>query len=260
MTRCWILYDRDDLMINGFFAGRLLESASDLGMCTRIVTTDDIPDGTPDAVINRSRDWRLAESFEEKGAVVFNGSEASRICNDKLETYRMADAVGVPHLPVSIPGEDLPPGPRWVVKSRTGHGGSEVFMADSVDGIDELCGRLGSPLIQTLGTPGRDMRVYVLGGRILSAVMRSSDTDFRANYKLGGRAEICEVPEEAMEMVERVCDRLRPDFVGIDFVFDKGKAVLNEIEDAVGTRMLYSLTSLDAAALLAGHVHSKMSL
>lgn len=260
MTRCWILYDRDDLMVNGFFAGRLLESASDLGMCSRIVTTDDIPNETPDAVINRSRHWRLAESFEKRGSIVFNGSEVSRICNDKLETYRMADSVGIPHLPVSIPGGDLPPGPPWVVKSRTGHGGSEVFEADSVDDLEEICGSTDSPLIQTFGTPGRDMRVYVLGGSILSAVMRSNDTDFRANYKLGGRAEICDIPEEAEEIVERVCDRLHPDFVGIDFVFDGGKAVLNEIEDAVGTRMLYSLTSLDAAALLAGHVHSKMSL
>lgn len=260
MTRCWILYERDDLAVNGFFAGRLLEHATDLGMCARIVTSDDIPDGVPDALINRSRDWRLARAFEERGTVVFNDSETSRICNDKYETYRMADSIRVPHLPISLPGEALPPGPPWVVKSRTGHGGTQVFKAGSDDEVRRLCGRMESPLVQTFGTPGRDMRAYVLDGRIIAAVLRSSETDFRANYKLGGDASLCDVPEEARTIVEKVCDRLRPDFIGIDFVFDEGRAVLNEIEDAVGTRMLYSLTSLDAAALLAEHVHSKMSL
>lgn len=260
MTRCWILYDRDDLMINGFFAGRLLERATDLGMCTRIVTVDDMPDGTPDAVINRSRDWRAAERLERMGSRVFNGSTVCRICNDKYETYRLADSVGVPHLQASLPGEVLPEGPPWVVKSRTGHGGTEVFRADSEEEVGILCGKIDRPLIQRFGTPGRDMRAYVLDGEILATVMRSNDRDFRANYKLGGDIALCEAPDHVGEMVEAICDRLRPDFIGIDFVFDGEEAVLNEIEDAVGTRMLYSLTSIDAAALLAEHVHSKMSL
>lgn len=260
MTRCWILYDREDLMINGFFAGRLLEHATDMGMCTRIVTVDDVPDGAPDAVINRSRDWRMAERLENMGAKVFNSSTVSRICNDKYETYRLADSINVPHLTTSLPGEELPKGPPWVVKSRTGHGGTKVFRADSEEDVKILCGRTDRPIVQEFGTPGRDMRAYVLDGKILATVMRSNDRDFRANYKLGGDIALCEVPGYVVEMVESICDRLHPDFIGIDFVFDGEKAVLNEIEDAVGTRMLYSLTSLDAAALLAEHVHSKMSL
>ena len=37
------------------------------------------------------------------------------------------------------------------------------------------------------------------------------------------------------------------DFVGVDFIRNGGRWVLNEIEDVVGTRMLYSLTDIDAA-------------
>ncbi len=260
MTSCWILYDRRDLAFNGFFAGRLLEACTDLGMCTRIVTTDDIPDHAPDALINRSRDAGIAERLESEGTRSFNSSLVTKVCNDKMATYRFADSISVPHMPASVPGEDAPPGPPWIIKSRSGHGGSEVFMAEDEDEMRRLCGTLRDPLVQSMAAPGRDMRVYVLGGRVLASVMRTSGSDFRANYKLGGKAELCRIPPAAEKCVSKVCEALEPDLVGVDFVFDEGIPVLNEIEDAVGTRMLYSLTSLDAAALLAEHVHSNMSL
>ena len=36
--------------------------------------------------------------------------------------------------------------------------------------------------------------------------------------------------------------------VGVDFLFHQGQLVFNEIEDAVGTRMLYMHTQLDIAS------------
>ena len=108
---------------------------------------------------------------------------------------------------------------------------------------------------------GRDMRIYVLGGRIIASVMRSSDTDFRANFKLGGKAEIVEPPEEAVDIVGRIRPELMPDFIGVDSVVGRDGVYLNELEDVVGTRMLYSLTDLDPALMYMEYVtHSKISL
>ncbi len=260
MRSCWILYDRSDLEVNRFFAGKLEEGLEGHGFDASVVTADAIPEGTPDVVVNRSRDWELARDLESRGARVFNSSEVSRIANDKLESYRLARKVGVPFLPISVPGEPLPPGPPWVVKSRSGHGGTEVFRADSIEEVQSACAGIGDPLIQTMASePGRDMRAYVLDGKILACVMRSNGHDFRANYKLGGSIELCDPPEGVAGMVSRLCDALPSDLIGIDFVFD-GKPMFNEIEDAVGTRMLYALTDLDPAGLLADLVHSKMSL
>ena len=150
------------------------------------------------------------------------------------------------------------------MKSCIGHGGSEVFQADSENDVRRLFSDLQGrkPLVQQMApVRGRDMRVYVLGGRIIASVLRSSDTDFRANFKLGGKAEIVEPPEEAVDIVRRILPELMPDFVGIDFVFGRERVYLNEIEDVVGTRMLYSLTDLDPALMYMEHVtHSKISL
>ncbi len=259
--RCWILYDTVDLAKNVFFAERLRQYGESLGMETSIVTTDSLPKDVPDAVVSRQRDWKLSRRLESEGALVANGSEVCRICNDKLETYKMAESLGIPYLECSQPGGDLPPGPPWIVKSRSGHGGGQVFMADGIDELDLLCGRLVDPLVQEVAPVlGRDMRAYVLDGEIVACVLRSSDTDFRANYSLGGKAELCEPPEECIGIVQKIVGRLAPTFVGVDFTFGDGCVYLNEVEDVVGTRMLHSLTDLDPARILMESVHSKSSL
>ena len=134
-------------------------------------------------------------------------------------------------------------------------------MAHDEEELDYLCGGMADPLIQEVASvTGRDMRAYVLDGEVIACVMRSSDRDFRANFSLGGRAELCEPPEECLGIVERIVGRLAPTFVGVDFTFGDGCVYLNEIEDVVGTRMLYLLTDLDPARLLMESVHSKSSL
>ena len=228
-------------------------------MDTKIAVTDDLPSGVPDCAVNRSRDWALASRLESEGVLVSNTSEACRTFNDKLATYILADRLGIPHMPVSVPGEQLPPGPPWVVKSRSGHGGSEVAMACEEKEVRDLFDRIPCPIVQSIAEPGRDMRAYVLGDRILTCVMRTSDTDFRANHSLGGRAEVCDPPDAVHEMITGVCRAVGPDLVGVDFVFRDGNPVLNEVEDAVGCRMLYELTELDPAHLLMELVHSKIS-
>ena len=265
MRDCWILYDKEDLEVIRFFADRLRQCGEAAGLECSIVTTEEMdPEYAPDIVISRTRNHEATSLLEDYGSTVYNRSSVSRVCNDKSLTYSFARNLGIPFLPYSLDMDELPPGPPWVVKSCIGHGGSEVFQADSEEDVKRLFSDLQGrkPLVQQMApVRGRDMRIYVLGGRIIASVLRSSDTDFRANFKLGGKAEIVEPPEEAVDIVRRILPELMPDFVGIDFVFGREGVYLNEIEDVVGTRMLYSLTDLDPALMYMEYVtHSKISL
>ena len=263
--RCWILYEKEDLECNRFFAERLRESGEEFGFECSIVTTDSIDyEDAPDVVVSRIRDSDILSQLEDYGSTVYNRSSVCRICNDKSYTYSFVRSLGVPILPFSVPGHDLPYGPPWVVKSCIGHGGTEVFRADTKEEIDSHVSKMEGrkPIIQSFASdPGKDMRVYVLGGRIIATVLRSSDTDFRANFKLGGKAELVDAPQAVKDIVRRIVPELMADFIGIDFVFGDGKAYLNEIEDVVGTRMLYSRTDLDPARMYMEYIaHSKISL
>lgn len=242
-----------------------MESGNDLGMNCRIVTTDELDlDDAPEVVVSRIRDSDILSQLEDYGSTVYNRSSVCRICNDKAFTYSFVKSLGIPILPFSFPDQRLPPGPPWVIKSCIGHGGTEVFKADSEEDLGNMVSKLDGrkPIIQSFASdPGKDMRVYVLGGRIIATVLRSSETDFRANFKLGGKAELVDPPEQIIKMVKRIVPELMADFIGIDFVFGDGQVYLNEIEDVVGTRMLYSLTDLNPARMYMEYIaHSKISL
>ena len=50
--------------------------------------------------------------------------------------------------------------------------------------------------------------------------------------------------DNEIKIVQRIVDMFDFGLVGIDFIIDDGKIKLNEIEDVVGSRMLYKLTSI----------------
>ena len=102
------------------------------------------------------------------------------------------------------------------------------------------------------------MRVYLLDGRVLAAVERTSETDFRSNFSLGGKVRLFAPDESMLKVVEEVKSSLDPLFVGVDFTFRKGEPLLNEIEDVVGTRMLYKLTDLPVHRLFLDAVFRKV--
>ena len=261
MRSCWILYDRSDLEINRFFAESLCSHGRGMGLKTSVVVTDSIPDGVPDLVVSRTRDFQLTRSLEEGGSVVVNPSRVSEICNDKVSTLEFAESLGIPYLPYSVPDEPLPPGPPWVVKSRIGHGGTEVFMVRNESELAIVAGDLSErmPMIQSVAPRlGADMRCYMSEGRLIASVLRTSDSDFRANYKLGGEVGLCEPPEEVYGILKKVDEGLDADFIGVDFLFgNDGEVYLNEIEDVVGTRMLYKLTDMDPALMIMEIVNGK---
>lgn len=190
--------------------------------------------GDADFVINRSNDYTIAEYYESKGIRVFNPSSLSKIANDKQLCYDYMESNGIEIMPTRY---SIPP---FVKKPRNDHGGNGVVMCHSVDDYDEnmVCQAPASDL-------GRDVRVWVLGGEIICSILRKSDTDFRSNYCLGGSAEIYNLSSDEKALVNAVISLVDGDYYGVDFVFNNGKMVFNEIEDTVGARMVYDLTDID---------------
>lgn len=190
-----------------------------------------------DVVINRSNDFGVGNYYSKTGAKVFNGAEFCRLANDKQLCYDFMQKRGIKIMPIRY---SIPP---FVKKPKNSHGGNGVVMCRSAEEYDEnqVCQMPASDL-------GKDVRVWVLGGEIVASILRVSDTDFRSNYCLGGRAELYELSTEETAEVQKIIDLVSPlgaHYYGIDFVFNHGKAVFNELEDTVGARMVYDLTDID---------------
>lgn len=253
----WLVYSPEGYARNRWFADRILELAAGSGapLELRIVPADGLPplDRPPDFVVMRAIRPDLSAALEARGVRVFNNAATSRIANDKWETFRLAREMGVPVMPTArFSWPDRPPlAFPYVLKSLDGHGGGEVFLVRDEDGLAEAVANVGKRdfIAQPLcDEPGVDVRVYMLDGRVLAAIRRRSRADFRSNFSLGGSAEVVDVDTWQLDAVQRLHGRLGFFFAGVDFIRHGGRWTLNEIEDVVGTRMLYAAAGIDAAS------------
>ncbi len=88
----------------------------------------------------------------------------------------------------------------------------------------------------------------MLGHEVVDSMMRFSGTDFRSNVGLGADAVPYDPGGGHPELARRFARMLDPGLIGVDFLFHKGQLIFNEIEDAVGTRMLYAQDRMDIVA------------
>ncbi len=201
-------------------------------------------DGEASFVINRTNDFKVAERFEKRGIRVFNSASFTRLANDKQACYDFMEKNGIEIMPTRY---NTPP---FVKKPKDGHGGTGVIMCYSFEEYDEnmVCQKPASDL-------GKDLRVYVIGGKIIASILRVSKSDFRSNFCLGGEAIPYTLSTDEEKHVKKIISLLDGGFYyGIDFVFNNGKIVFNEIEDTVGARMVYEKTDIDIINLFCNKI------
>lgn len=205
--------------------------------------------GDADFVINRTNDYKIAEYFEARGIRVFNPSRLSKIANDKQKCYEFMKENGIEIMPINYKGVPA------VKKKIDGHGGIDVYMLDKAEPFED-----GYVYQKPCDTLGRDVRVWLIGGKIIASILRSSDTDFRSNFCLGGKASEYTLTDDDRALVYKIADLLDYDYIGIDFIFNNGRLIFNEIEDTVGARMIYSLTDIDIISLYCDYIKEELSL
>ena len=111
--------------------------------------------------------------------------------------------------------------------------------------------------------PGRDLRVYVLFGQIVAGVMRTAQSGVVSNYKRGGNVELHALTREERQLVEEVIARFNAAgaplcFAGVDLLYEDYGPVIGEVEDVVGSRMLYRVSDLDIVGLYLDEIRQRI--
>ena len=260
----WVVYDSEGAKRNAWFMQKLIDECRGLGLDVegKILDAPDEKLPLPDFAIVRTMNTQIGEWLDEKGVRLFNNARLQKTACDKWETYLFCKQNDIPVLDTKLVGEEPPFAYPFVVKARDGHGGSEVFLCREEKEWKTLCKRIEKTryIAQPLcDETGKDMRVYMLGGRVLAAMLRTSKSDFRSNFSLGGKAEVAQVDESQRQILNRVARLLSPDFCGVDFIRHQGKWIVNEMEDPVGARMLYEHTDMDVAREFANYINQKIA-
>lgn len=285
----YLLYEPHDAIKNTGFIELFMEESKRKGvMLSLLLTTDErlLPLNphlsslcadtleNPDFIINRSRIPALSQALEQCGILVFNSARICEICNDKQRTYDYLKEYGILSMDTVYP--DNPADGRtaqqfgypFVLKPAGGHGGMHVGLIrderelhQALSDLKKDYGIIPKLLFQRCASDiGKDLRVYVLGGKIIAGMMRtganlrSQKPEIRANFSLGGTASLHVLTKEETALTEKISAALPADLVGIDFIYHEGRPVFNEIEDVVGTRMLYANTHIDIVKEYLAHV------
>ena len=211
-----------------------------------------------DFVIYRSRDYKLVELLEQKGIKCFNNSLTNKIANDKYATYQLCKEQGISCLETLLDppeGLDYP----YIMKSLDGHGGQEVYLINSEQERIEIIKKSQKHFIYQRYLPNsNDVRVYVLNNKVVAAVERNNNKDFRSNYSLGGEVKTYEPNQEMVDIATKISTLLGATYIGVDFLIDESNIYLNEIEDPVGARMLYKTSNIDIINLFIKEIKKQL--
>lgn len=115
-------------------------------------------------------------------------------------------------------------------------------------------------VIQPLtGSRHQDLRVYIIGKEIIAAVLRTAKEGFRSNFSLGGEVRLYQLSQEEKSVVHTIIGQFDFGLAGIDFIIgDQGELIFNEIEDVVGSRMLYQCSDINIVRLYLEYIVRKL--
>lgn len=232
----------------------------------------------PDFVIFWDKDVKLAKYLESIGIKVFNSSESIRLCDDKSLTYLSLNNLGIrqPKTVFSplIYYHNLADDDEYIVfilshfsfpfvfKECFGSFGQQVYLINSKE---ELIDRIKKCdvwpfVIQEFikESSGRDLRIYVVGDRVVGAMKRENKNgDFRANIEIGGIACKYEANKLEKELALKVAKELKLNFCGVDILFGEGDdRILCEVNSNAYFTKFNEILGINVADLILDHILS----
>lgn len=202
----------------------------------------------------------LLSQLERHNVFCINNRLCMEECSDKYRTaLKMADA------DVPTPKTALVTGEKGieaafkrvggtfpcVVKTLTGSKGVGVFIVDTVEGMKSSLQTIWKiskseteVLFQEYIEAKYDIRVHVVGGKILTAMKRFKiKKDFRSNYSLGGKVSTIKLTNEQEEIAILAAKAVGAVWAGVDLMVSKsGKTYVIEINSSPGTEGIEKAT------------------
>lgn len=229
-----------------------------------------------DFVLFWDKDIILAKTLEARGYRVFNSSRAIEVCDNKTLTHfylakeniPMPDTIFAPMTYENIGYTRLDfveqvieqLGEELIIKESFGSFGQQVYLCKNRQEVFEKVKQLQgkSFLFQKYmkGTGGRDVRLQVVGNRVVAAMeRRAKEGDFRANITNGGSMKKYSPSKEEQELAVRCCEVLKVDFAGVDLLFDEqGKAYVCEVNSNAHFKNIYDCTGVNVADFILEHI------
>jgi ribosomal protein S6--L-glutamate ligase len=238
------------------------------------------PLGRYDAVIPRigasvtAYGTAVVRQFEQMGVFCLASSQAIVNSRDKLRSCQVLSRhrIGMPKtVVVRRPDGVLPAiarmgGPPIIIKLLEGTQGIGVILADST--------RVAQAIVETLQGPGgknvllqqfvaesrgRDIRAFVIGGRVVAAMRRmASGDEYRSNVHRGGRVEQVHLDSEYERTAVQAAQILGLRVAGVDMLEGRDGPMVTEVNASPGLEGIERATDVDVADAIVAHVEDEV--
>ncbi len=228
-----------------------------------------IPNGSLEQVIYRvdALHW-----IEKRGVLVMNSPRAIERSVDKFYTTALLQEAGLatPETVVCDGTVDAMAAVRVmgdvIVKpifGSMGYGMVRVSDPDVafrvVQSLEQL--RAVFYVQRAIDHGGRDVRVFVVGGRTLGAIERRAPAgEWRTNVSRGGSAHPFELPPEWQQLAVRAAAAVGADYAGVDLLPSReGQVFVLEVNGIPAWQGLQHATGLDVAGAIVDHLLCRVS-
>lgn len=281
------------LIVNAFLTAEkyatmyalLQNAASKLGVSLVLKTTADLTcavgdeaslfiENKPDFVLFWDKDVSLARRLEKTGVPLFNSATAIEVCDNKIMTAERLQQADVPTPDTVIApktfenigysdfhflkkaGERL--GYPMVIKEAYGSFGAQVYLAETEGQAKQILQKIGHKdcLMQRFigESAGRDIRVNVVGDKVVCAMLRENENDFRSNISGGGKASAVTLTEEQEKLAIDACKALSLDFAGVDILLGRDKDLVCEVNSNPHFKSALDCTGVDVSECILRYI------
>ncbi len=222
-----------------------------------------------DFVVIRGYNEMLSMHFELQGIPVINSSAAMEMSKNKILTHQQLAFNHIP-TPKTLFGAHYSYDSlciefnqsQFIVKQLDGSKGENVFLIQSqaeflhaIACCNHNC--LYQEYIET--SRGKDVRLWVIGNRVVASVLRYSETSFISNYSQGGKVKAFELDAEIEELALRSTRALGLDFAGVDVLFGDDGYLVCEVNGNAGFRTISSISDKSIPYHLMEYISNEIS-
>ena len=278
------------LVVNGFVGsekfrelyGFLSRAAQKRGIMLEIKTNDSLAvpldqkifgENRPDFVLFWDKDTELAKRMEKEGVRLFNTASAIEICDNKaLTANALVGKVATPKTVIApktfegvgynsskfIENATRVLGLPMIIKECYGSFGAQVYLAESLAHTKKIVASLGHKdfIMQEFisESRGRDVRVNVVGGVVVSAMERYNENDFRSNISNGGKMKSATITSDIEAAAIKTAEIIGLDFAGVDILFGKDGPIVCEVNSNPHFKSSLECTGIDMSEKIMDYI------
>ena len=166
-----------------------------------------------------------ADLFDAMGKETFPSYHTYKCVQDKIKQTALFDLLEIPHPRTRVFYGNRKKktiadhfGVPFIGKIPRGSAmGRGVFLIENEDALQAYCSDKAPAYIQEYLPIDRDIRIVVIGKKIVHAYWRiAPEGDFRSNIAVGGTVSLDPLPQEALDLAIHTARACRWDDVGID--------------------------------------------